>query len=502
MRQLIHYCLLTWALVTAWPGLGVAAPLMLGPQVATAQRLVQEGSRALAANNLPLALQKLELAYAKAQLPEVLYLLGKTAQLEHRELAAVDLYRRYLSATEGTTDLQRKAEIEQFIASVHEPPTELEVVSPDVGAVLRVDGRIVGVLPLGTPLLVSAGSHRFLVERSRQSFETNALQIAAGQRVQLQLALDSRYAVLSVATGVILLLQPQNASQVVQQQLRSALQASIQQVHGFLIQSEQTELALTKVNPAGALPCPQSLECQEKLARSVDAAHVITLTLKPSLASPKQVGLQIFDAATGVIAESAQDDCESCTPDTLRERIERLAQRVLQSAWNRGRGSLQITTDPAGASVTIGGRTLGETPFSRETFEGNLDLEITLDGFVPYKRKHEITRGNQTVLRVALQRPVVPQPVVEAKPPVPEVPVRRSRPVWRVVSGLALVGAGVILSGFGISALSANGSCVNEPATPGDVCPTVRSTKVPAGALMGIGGASLIAGVIVAAWPP
>ena len=74
--------------------------------------------------------------------------------------------------------------------------------------------------------------------------------------------------------------------------------------------------------------------------------------------------------------------------------------------------------------------------------------------------------------------------------------------MWRLGSGLALAGAGVILGGLGISALAADGGCVTEPMMVGDVCPIVRNTKVPAGALMGVGGASLIAGIIVAAWPP
>lgn len=497
MKRLTVYFSLV-LLIFLTPNSVLGAPLFDGPQVATAQKLSQEGARAIAANNLPLALQKLELAYAKAQLPDVLYLLGKTAQLQHRDLAAVDLYRRYLSATDDAPDLQRKAEIEEFVSSVHEPPTELEVVSSDVGAVLRVDGRIVGVLPLGTPLLVSGGSHRFQLERNRQSFETNALQIPAGQRVQLQLALDSRFAVLSVATGLVLLIQPQNASPVVQQQLRGALQPSIQSVHAFSISPEQTDLALAKIQPA-AIPCSQSLECQEKLARSLDAAHVVTLSVKPSLASPKQLSLQIFDAATGVIADASQDNCESCTPDTLKERIEQLARRVLVAAFNRGRGSIQISTEPSGASVQFAGRTFGQTPFSREVFEGTVDLEISLDGFVSQQIKQEIVRGQQTVVRIALERPKAES--VPAAPPSLPMPMPRKRPLWRLVSGLALTGSGVVLAGFGLSAVTANGTCV-EPTSAAAICPTVRNTTTPAGALLGIGGASIIAGVILFAWPP
>ena len=230
-----------------------------GSQTAAAQHLMQEGSRALASGNLPLALQKLEQAYLKAPLPEVLYLLGKTAQLQQRDLAAVDLYRRYLAAVEDSVPSPINAEIQRFVATVPKSYTELEVVSVDVGAVLRVDGRVVGSLPLAAPLILAAGMHRFELAKNQHKFETNVLQIPSDQRVQLQLALASRYAVLTVATAVALLIVPPTVTPDVKAQLTQQITPAVQQAHAYLIPGTQTEAALQRTSAPAE--CEQSVDC-------------------------------------------------------------------------------------------------------------------------------------------------------------------------------------------------------------------------------------------------
>lgn len=472
-----------------------------GSQTAAAQHLMQEGSRALASGNLPLALQKLEQAYLKAPLPEVLYLLGKTAQLQQRDLAAVDLYRRYLAAVEDSVPSPINAEIQRFVATVPKSYTELEVVSVDVGAVLRVDGRVVGSLPLAAPLILAAGMHRFELAKNQHKFETNVLQIPSDQRVQLQLALASRYAVLTVATAVALLIVPPTVTPDVKAQLTQQITPAVQQAHAYLIPGTQTEAALQRTSAPAE--CEQSVDCLEQLARQLEASQVLSLTILPSVDTPKLVRVRLFDAEIGATAGAAEDSCDSCVADSIKDRIPKLAQQVLKAAWNRGRGSVQITSEPPGAVVMLGGRVMGKTPFARDAFDGPLDLELSLDGFLRSRHKIEVAHGRQTALAVVLQKPAPPIASAAVNAPVAfDKPLTPRRPIWRWVTGGVITGAGIILAGFGFSALAANGTCVVDPATPGAVCGTVRNTGTPTGALLGTGGALTTVGVVLLALPP
>ena len=502
VRHLISVWMLMVALCVAPAGtmeVSVrAAPTGAGSQVAAAQNLVQEGRRALTAGNLPLALQKLELAYLKAPNPEVLYLLGKTAQLQQRDLAALDLYRRYLAAVDESVLPAVKAEIQQYVAAVRTSYTELEVVSVDAGAVLRVDGRVAGTLPLGTHLILTAGMHRFELSKNQHKFETNVLQIPSDQRVQLQLALASRYAVLTVATPVALLIVPPPATPDVRAQLTQQLTPSIQQAHAYLIPGEQTQEALKRT--LAPSQCEQSFDCLEQLARLLEASQVLSLTILPSVENPKLVRVRLFDAEIGALGGTAEDSCDSCLSGSIKDRIPKLAQQVLKAVWSRGRGSVQITSEPPGAMVMLGGRMMGKTPFGREAFEGPLDLELSLDGFLRSRHTIEVAPGRQTAMSVVLQKPASPiVPTVVRVPVAIDKPVRR--PIWRWVTGGAITGAGLILAGFGFSALAANGTCVGEPSTPGAICNTVRHTGAPTGALLGSGGTLTTVGVALLTIP-
>ena len=504
VRHLIPVWMLMVALCVAtvgtMEGSVCAAPTGAGPQMVAAQNLLQEGRRALAAENLPLALQKLELAYLKAPLPEVLYLLGKTAQLQQRDLAALDLYRRYLAAVDESVPPLIKAEIQQYVAAVRTSYTELEVVSVDAGAVLRVDGRVAGTLPLGTHLILTAGMHRFELSKNQHKFETNVLQIPSDQRVQLQLALASRYAVLTVATPVALLIVTPTSTPDVRVQLTQQVTPAIQQAHAYLIPGEQTEDALKRtLAPA---QCEQSVDCLEQLARLLEASQVLSLTILPSVDTPKLVRVRLFDAEIGAPAGSAEDACDSCLAGSIQDRIPKLAQQVLKAAWSRGRGSVQITSEPPGALVMVGSRVMGKTPFVRDAFEGSLDLELSLDGFLRSRHTIEVTPGRQTAMAVVLQKPAPSiVPTVASGPVATDKPVTLRKPIWRWVTGGAMTGAGLILAGFGFSALAANGTCVGDSSTPGFVCNTVRHTGAPTGALLGTGGTLAIVGVVLLAIP-
>lgn len=75
------------------------------------------------------------------------------------------------------------------------------------------------------------------------------------------------------------------------------------------------------------------------------------------------------------------------------------------------------------------------------------------------------------------------------------------RPPWRLIAGGISVGAGLLLTGFGGSALAAAGSCVDVPNPPAQTCDRVYATRGVGGGLLGTGIAAVVGGVLLIAWP-
>ena len=90
-------------------------------------------------------------------------------------------------------------------------------------------------------------------------------------------------------------------------------------------------------------------------------------------------------------------------------------------------------------------------------------------------------------------------------PPLPP-PVRypadlnhASRPLWRLALGGLAVGGGVLVAGFGISALGVNGQCSQIPSV-GELC-NGYSTVGVGGGLMGAGLTLAAGGLVLLAVP-
>lgn len=96
-----------------------------------------------------------------------------------------------------------------------------------------------------------------------------------------------------------------------------------------------------------------------------------------------------------------------------------------------------------------------------------------------------------------------PPPVSGALPQKPPAPALiPKRPLSQVILGGAVVGAGLLLAGFGTSALLAQGTCVAAPVAPAAACANVFTTNGVGGALVGSGAALALGGVIELALPP
>lgn len=497
----LRMLLLTCCLVLGGAASSWARPTPAAKADSGVRKQLDQGIKELEAGQLAQAREHLELAYASAQLPEILYQLGRIAEQQHEEVAAADLYRRYLSTLADSALPELRERLTELLGRVRSKATELDVSSEDLGAMLRMDGRIVGILPLGAPLLVSAGPHRFQVAKGAQRFETNVLTIPPAQHVQLQLAVAPRYAVLTLSSGIALLIDPPDTSAPIQTQLEKAIAAVAVESSCFLIERDSLTAALSKLEPAQRSACAQKLECQEQLAQQLDASFVLSLTLRPAGAGPAKLEAKLLDAGTGVLAGSAELASPSDSAVELPNLATQLLRDLLKESVNRGRGTLQVTTEPAGAKVLIAGRELGQTPYSRDAFEGPLEVALELEGYEPHKQLVQIGRAEPTNLSVSLQRippKVAEPPPVALKPPPPPPP---RRPRWRLITGGTLLAGGLALSGFGISALAVTGECTAPLEMPALLCDYTFSTRAIGSGLLGTGLAVTIAGTVMLAWP-
>lgn len=463
-----------------------------GPPPAV-RRLNAEAEAALSAGRLGQARQKLEQAYIAWPSLEGIYSLGQLAAAQGHAVAAADLYRRYLAAAGREVEESRKAALLRHIASLKEPTSEVDVVSGDAGAFLRLDGELVGVLPLARPLLVSAGEHRFALEKDGRQFQTSAQSLPAGQRAQLQVALESRYAVLTLTPAVILLFEPPSLDEGVQAQLMAAVAQAAQQERSFLVDREQTSLALSKTRASGRGVCAADLQCQESLAQQVDATAVLIIKAAAAESRLSMLAVQLLDIPTGVVVGKEDAGCSACSLSEARAAILRLTRKLLQDAATRGRGTLQVSSEVPGAKVVVDGRELGSVPFTHEAFEGPHEVEVTRAGYLPYKTTAQVVRGQTAVVAASSQKSAVATPQPGRAP--------AGRPRWRLVVGGVTLGAGLVLLGFGASALAAQGTCVDAVIAPAELCDNLYATSGVGGALLGTGAALAVGGIVLLAWP-
>lgn len=456
---------------------------------AAARKIFDQGVAELESGQLSEARDHLEHAYARAPLPEVLYQLGRLAEKEKDLLAAADLYRRYLATLPEQAQPELRSQLTELIARVRSKASELDVSSEDLGALLSMDGHLVGALPLGTPLLVAAGAHRFQVVKGSQRFETNQLTIPPDQHVQLQLAVAPRYAVLTLSSGIALLIEPASTTAELQAQLDKAVSAVAPESSCFLIEREQTAAAMSKLEPAQRDACARRPACQEQLGRLLDASFVLSLTLQPA----KLEGT-LFDVSTGVAAGNISVANPSGRIEELPQLMGPALRDLLREVANRGRGTLEVTSTPPGAKVIVAGREVGRTPYTREAFEGPLEVALELDGYAPYRNSVQIKRAEPTTLTATLQEnqlPPEPPPVMQPPPP-PPAPPPRSR--WKLIVGSIGLGGGLLLSGFGISALVAHDQCTAEITMPAKLCDYTYNTRAIGAGLLGAGLALTAAG--------
>lgn len=431
------------------------AQAQLGP---AARKLLGDGEAALSAGRLDEARARFEQAYLKEPAPVLLRRLGDVAKAQGRALAALDLYRRYLQEAEGEAELRAQVQAD----SASQPDSDEVAIFGDDGAVLFVDDRVAGALPLALPLLLSPGEHRLRLTQGNRKAETR-VQVLANRPLQVRFTLVPPLAVATATELAVPLLTAPGVSEAALQRLtRAAGQAAARERVLLLPQDRLAALLSSAPELKG---CLDTVPCQEQVAAQAQAQYLLRLqtSAAPAAAAPHKKGdkdasknakdlqdyrfaLALYDARVGADAATQEGTCAACGPDQAGKALAGLVTRLVQDATTRPRGQVEVLATPAGAQVAFDGRALGPAPQRRPSFTGDHQVEITLAGHEPHRQSVTVADGEVAKVEVALKPTPKPAPPaasapVVAKAPAAPTPLWRRPWFWGVLAGVA--GAGV-----------------------------------------------------------
>lgn len=458
----------------------------------SAQALLAQGMTLLEQKDFKGAYAALVAGYVKDPVPDVLYVLGKLALAEDRRLDAQDLLRRFLSDPEVDAERlgARQQEIDDVLAKGTGRSAQLWV-QGDRGALVYVDDRLVGRLPLSRPLLLGPGPRQvqIVLEKLRVS---DSIEVPIGRQGALRVDVPAKTMIVSIPPGILWQRQAAGLSALDLSRAERAIEVGMQRENVSPIAQDATMAPDQGSCSASPLvPGPdQSQGCLLSQARAVGADFLLTTRLSQT---GQEVSLQIevLETTTGQVAAQGTTRANTTPPERLQSAIQEALTQALREAKNRGKGQLQVVCEPAGAELLLDGRSLGKGPVERVLLSGTYELRATHVGYETRVERVEIG-GAASVRRVLQLVEVVPEPP-------PSAPAAQARPpLWRILVGSGLAVGGVVTIGFGVTALVLN----EQPYMPnGQPTGLIYDTKtIGQGLLLG-GGLAVAGGVLLATLP-
>lgn len=470
-------------------------------------------AKAMAARDYATARRLLEESYRLSASAEILFQLGLLSEAEGRVVEAQDLMRRYLAdpTVEGIADsaappaqpaqpqqpppgpAQGAIEQAQRIINLPRQSSGEVSVQSERGTVVKVDDRVVGVLPLPLPLLLPVGPHTVTLEVAAGNPPKKTVKVIDGRGLELRF---------NASLGAVLVSQPPAVIPIVSltgslstEMSRRLQLAASQAVRRASLSVFSTEVALKSA--AKLRNCLDRLECQVQLAKATQADYVLLLGAEvggtAATGTPTwKLHTELVDATVGDSAASSSETATQSGSEQVLEVWRKMLDSVLAQGSVRTHGMLAVRTTPVGAKVRVGARELGTTPLERPVFSGPIDLSIRLRDFSTERRALTITESQTSTVEVALTPRQIQTRIIYRQEP---------RPRWRLALGGGAVGAGLLLSGFGISGLAINGQCGADPLPGALACQQRFDTRTDGGILLGVGLAVSAAGVVLLALP-
>lgn len=382
--------------------------------------LFSMGKDALTQQNYDVALRSLEEAYRLTPRPILLYYLGRVALGQQRHHAAVDLYRRFLNDSEEGLDPELRADAQAMLQGPREVACEVTV-SGDAGAVLSVDGRLAGVLPLDLPILLPAGAHQFVLEKNRRKAETQVTLIAR-RRAEVRFTLVPPLALLTLTPGV-LMLAPRTLDSSLASLLRRSVSEALSRENAVLVASDVQADLLTR--ETALVSCIDQPGCQERLAQKASAQFVLELQVQTGSDALPATGsgaarppgkpvsafrftARLLDVDVGVVSVQATQSCIDCGVKRALGQLGDMVQELMRQGGSRPRGTIKVDSEPAGASVHVDGNPLGQTPYQRDAFVGPHRVSVSKSGYAKYDSAVTVEDGQTLTVTAPLQAVATP----------------------------------------------------------------------------------------------
>jgi hypothetical protein len=360
------------------------------------------------------------------------------------------------------------------------------VVNGPQGALLLMDGQAKGTLPLPVNLSVPAGSHRFRLQLGKQAAESDPLSFQGSGQAELNLTLSGRtlVATLRITDGLLWLRDP--SVDMVRSAIADAVAQTARKQHSVLISGEREALYLS--HQKDLFQCFEECASSAPLVPDGQVSYALSLRVEngtPNVSASCLVRTALLDLRTREVSARAEEQATPCRAEELSAIAGKLTSQLLQDTLSRPRGAISVTSTPPGAQVRLDGRLIGTTPLQQEVFSGARVLEVSLARYITQQQSVSIESGETATSNIVLVR-------------VPDAPL--PRPKWRIITGSVLLGAGLLMVGFGGSALSYQGKCQDELMSA-ETCSPYYETKGLGLGLVGAGAALTLGGVLTLAIP-
>lgn len=454
-------------------------------------RLLGQSGTALNAGDFPAAYRALVQAYPLSP-GLVMYHLGVLAAAENQPVRSRDLLRRFLAEPTVDAAEPRRADAQDRLSKL--PPLEAGEVSVGAprGAQVQVDGRLVGTVPLPTPILAQTGSHRVGVSQGRWRAEAE-VQVRTARVVEVRFKSGSDVAVVTLPSAVLYCETYQGLTSAEAEPLMQPLESAVKRENYALL---QRSAALEYARDEAACRQGATRECCDQLARRYSVDYVLDVRIARQ-ADDWSLDLALRDTQIEGAAAEASPRCTGCSSAKAAARLAETAAQVLGQAAGRGRSTLSVTSTPPGAEVWLAGRRVGVTPYERPIWAGTYPLEVRQPGFRTQEQSVEVLADKPAAVAATLESIGATVAVTAAGE---GAAASRRRKLIRIGAGAAGIAAGAILIGFGAAALAANGQCAVD-LSPTGLCTRAYGTTGFGAGLVATGGALAIAGAVVIAVP-
>lgn len=419
---------------------------------------------------------------------EGIYLLCRLAIAEGKDVAVRDLCRRYLADSEHAekSAIPHQSELSEHLSKPVPPSGEVAVFGSS-GALLYLDDRLVGTLPLSRPLLASAGQHRVSLQENDHRLEW-PVKVLADRTVEMRFEPESSAVLVTQLPAVLLLFRGDQLPKPTAVKIQQAVEQSIVAAHFAMIRVSDSQEKTTEERQCLSRP-----ECVRSLAAQNNADYVLSVdasAFREDLSHKIEAQLALSFSETRARTKPVFNDhvCLSCSASQLATAAGEAARNLLALGTGRARGELSLTATPQTAQLFMDGATIGVGRYEGSLPAGAYSVQAQQTGFLTQRATVLVEQGKSASLQLAL---------------LPRVPVYRRergpRPRWRLITGAAVSALGLGILSYGLSGIAIDGGCAEQG--PTGVCRQIFGSKSTGIAFSAIGGVVTLAGVLLIALP-